>query len=115
MTDVHRCIIVPNAHVPFAKWLMTILGGPSYNGMFVTPLSSNGSLPASHWISAGNISSDVAASLVDPYTLADKSALALEDCVEFLEASDITSDDPWQALSRLNLRLINENQEEEEY
>ena len=53
-TTVQRCMIVPDAWVNLAR-AMTDAMGPAAAGMFRVPLSKDGTLPASHWISAGMI------------------------------------------------------------
>jgi hypothetical protein len=51
---VQRCIIVPDAWVNLGRALTDNMG-PAAAGMFRVPLSKDGALPASHWISAGMI------------------------------------------------------------
>lgn len=50
---VHRTIIVDVAQVELARSLCATLAGPAGDGMFATPLSASGNLPATHYISAG--------------------------------------------------------------
>lgn len=52
---VHRTIIVNVDQVELARSLCAALAGPAGEGMFNTPLSSSGDLPATHYISAGLI------------------------------------------------------------
>lgn len=48
----YRCLIVPDAHVQFARDLCAAVAGPAGAGMFTAPLSPTGAEPATHWISA---------------------------------------------------------------
>lgn len=52
--SVQRCMIVPDKWVALARAL-TDSTGPAAEGMFRVPLSPTGSMPATHWISAGMI------------------------------------------------------------
>ena len=52
---VHRTIIVPAPLVEAARGACAGLAGPGGSGMFTTPLSATGMLPASHYISSGMI------------------------------------------------------------
>ena len=61
MSWTHRCLIVPAAHVKFARQLPRAIAGPSGAGMWTTPLSPTGSKPATHFISAGLIDEQFAA------------------------------------------------------
>lgn len=55
MAWTHRTLIVPVDQVELARSLCAALAGPAGEGMFNTPLSSSGDLPATHYISAGLI------------------------------------------------------------
>lgn len=60
--STHRCIIVPAVWVNLARALTDSMG-PAAANMFRVPLSANGSMPASHWISAGMIDESFASVL----------------------------------------------------
>ena len=57
---VHRTIVVDAAQVELARSLCATLAGPAGDGMFTTPLSTSGSLPATHYISAGLLEDEFA-------------------------------------------------------
>ena len=59
----HRTLIVPDGQVEFARSLTATIAGPSGAGMWSTPLSPTGTLPATHWISSGLIDAQFAAML----------------------------------------------------
>lgn len=122
----YRCLIVPDAHVQFARDLCAAVAGPAGAGMFTAPLSATGQEPATHWISAGLISEDFAALLPlttypadaepvhTPGNAAQVAELAnatgyatTEAHVQALfDASDITEQDPQQAMNRLGLQMV---------
>lgn len=112
MIWIHRCMVVPAAHVATARTIASTLAGPSGSGMWITALNSTGTGAATHYISSGKIEDLFAYLLTDAsillqacqdaglsYTLPQLSAL--------LTASDVSEEDPFTALSRLNLRIIN--------
>ena len=60
----HRTMIVPAGDpTAIAQDLCAGLAGPDGDGMFITGLSSTGSAPATHFISSGSISDEMAALL----------------------------------------------------
>ena len=59
----HRTIIIPASVQPNARALCKGLAGIAGDGMFVTGLSATGKAPATHYISSGPISDDMAALL----------------------------------------------------
>lgn len=59
----NRTLIVPTAQVEFARLLTATIAGPSGAGMWTTPLSPTGEMPATHWISSGLIDQQFAALL----------------------------------------------------
>jgi hypothetical protein len=79
--------------------------------MFATGLSADGNAPASHYVTAGMIEDTFAALLTDagavyaacqsaglPHTLAQVQAL--------LASADISDEEPFAAMSRLGLQLV---------
>lgn len=58
-----RTIIIPASVQPNARALCKGLAGVPGDGMFVTGLSATGKAPATHYISSGVISADMAALL----------------------------------------------------
>ena len=61
MNWTHRCLIVPNAQVEFARSLSAAIAGLSGTGMWTAKLSAGGSEPATHFISSGLIDAQFAA------------------------------------------------------
>lgn len=111
MTYVHRCLIVPAALAPQARLLTERLAGPPGAGMFITPLSPTGAAPPTHFISSGLIEDTFAAVLADPQTMFSVCQQAgvdvtLAACQALLGASDVSENQPFDALARLNLRLV---------
>ena len=127
----HRTIIVPATHVEAARAACAGLAGPGGSGMFMTPLSATGTLPASHFISSGLIE-DQFASLLPLTTVvhtdgtpstsiqpgnaaltaqlaADAGLLITEEEISTLFAAVDVSEQPAEdALVRLGLRMIAE-------
>jgi hypothetical protein len=125
----YRCLIVPDAQVAFARALSETVAGPAGAGMWTTPLSASGFMPATHWISAGLISAEFAALLpltsypadAEPITVPGDAAtvaqLAAENGFEataeqvqaLYGVSDITEQDAMQAWGRLGLSMASED------
>lgn len=125
---VQRCLIVPASYTPMARALCDGLApGGSGSGMFTTPLSTNGALPATHFISSGMIEDSFAALLPltthttdgkgvttstttpgQPETIVAlaEGAVTLAQVNALLAAIDVTEQGPFTALSRLGLKLI---------
>ena len=115
MDWAHRTIIVPDAVVLPARMACEHLAGAGGSGMFTTPLSSTGELPATHYISSGLIELDFANLLADPDALAAVATQAGLDAgplLAIVAASDITEDPADVALARLGLQLCHTRQED---
>ena len=54
MSDIFRTLIVPDAHVALARSIAAALSPTGVN-MWTTPLSADGTDPATHWVSSGYI------------------------------------------------------------
>ena len=113
---VHRCIIVEDSKVQLARQLCAALAGSAGDGMFTTALSSDSSLPATHWISSGFISSEfvdalsnaeVLESTYQSTGLSTEFNIQKQDLVDLLDTSSITEEEPLAALDRLGLKLVN--------
>lgn len=115
MSYVHRCMIVPAAQAELARELVYVLAGEPAAGMFTTGLSEDGDLPYTHFISTGHIEEQFGQVLGSAPTMAalcvnaGRQITALE-CTALLGACDITSEDPWAALARMNLKLLTAEQ-----
>ena len=127
MNWTHRCLIVPNAQVEFARSLSAAIAGLSGTGMWTAKLSAGGSEPATHWISAGLISQSFADMLPltifpedsDPITTPGTPLLVADlatandypttrdDVQELFDVSDVTEQDAFAAMARLGLTLAN--------
>lgn len=86
--DVFRTFICPDASVVDARVIC--------DGMFTTPLSADGSLPATHWISSGALDE------------------ALADQIAAVAEMDTSDEDPFAAMARLNLTMISTMDNSEE-
>ena len=134
--DIFRTLVVTSDEAPLARAICSTLDPVNYSNEFKTPLSPTGDEPATHYISSGGISEGFAALVpysVWQWQTPDldesgqwvevehrpghpekTSEMCIEAgldvstaAVEFLYAtSDVTSQDPWTALSRLGLQLV---------
>ncbi len=73
---LHRTIIVPKAKQALSQSLCAGLAGNAGAGMFVVGLSATGNAPATHYVSSGTISDEMAALL--PCTSVTKDAEGLD-------------------------------------
>lgn len=126
-----RTLIVPSAQVEFARLLTATIAGPSGAGMWTTPLSPTGELPATHWISSGLIDQQFAALLPlteypadsDPVHtpghpevcahLATEAGMTVtaEQVSALFAASSVTAEDAQTAMARMGLMMASEDQE----
>lgn len=129
--DIFRTLICPAANVDLARAIATSFG-PGGVGMWTTPLSASGSDPATHYISSGYVppeygylvplqvwSQDQNGNWVlvesepgDPvavYTAATaQGVVCTQDDVDALfAAADVTEQEPFVAMGRLGLTIIN--------
>lgn len=109
--NVHRCLIVPSAYQVLAQSLCAGLAGEAGAGMLTTGISATGNTPATHYIAAGKIKQEFAALMDDAAALyqacvAAGIAVTQQQCADILSASDISTDQPFDAMARLNLQLI---------
>ena len=128
MNWLHRCMIVPAAHVEFARDLPVAIAGPSGAGMWTKPLSPTGNEPATHFISSGLIDAQFAALMplmtypadAEPiYTpgrpevaayLASEAGLptTYEQVQALFAACDSSEQEAQAAMARLGLMLVTE-------
>ena len=131
MSDIFRTLIVPTANVDLARSIAASFG-PSGDGMWTTPLSATGFDPASHYISSGYVpeaysylvpnqvweqdedgvwvmTSSTPGDPVAVYNLAvEEGVICTQDDVDDLFANaDVTEQDPFVAMGRLGLSIIN--------
>lgn len=125
-----RCIIIPASVQAKAQALCNGLAGVAGDGMFVVGLSASGNAPATHYISSGAISGDMAALLPCKSVTTDKdgkeqitTAPGMPEAVPALAAKagitttkaqitalyssiDVSDQDPHAALARKGLKLV---------
>ena len=124
-----RTIIIPAALQTKAQGLTKGLAGQAGDGMFTTGLSATGNAPATHYVSSGPISDDMAALLPctsvsqvdgkDVVTtapgmpdavpaLAKKAGITTTlAAIKTLYASiDVSDQEPFAAMARLNLQIV---------
>ena len=136
MTDTFATLIVQAQDAPTSRDIAAAFG-PGGANMFTTPLSASGLDPATHYISTGYIPAEFVA--LSPmvtweqddeggwwetdYYAGDAATVALyanQEGVEVTEAqvasifsrSDVSSQEPFTAMGRLGLQIINPPQEE---
>lgn len=118
MALIFRTFIVPAEIVDAARNFGECLT-PAAAGMFNTPLSATGELPATHYISSGLIDDVWLAPLSDAailYGAAQQGANThglvmygtLADAQRLLSESDISDDQAIDAMSRIGLKLVTE-------
>lgn len=126
MNYVERCMIVPSAYAPMARALCEgVAPGQSGDGMFTRGLSATGNAPATHFISSGPLGDDFAALLPlksfdadgiattipgQPETIVALAAgaVTLAQVNALLAAVDVTQQDPYGAMARMDLQLVQE-------
>ena len=126
MTYTFRTFIVPAAVVDMARAMCVGLAGPAGDGMFTTELSATGSAPATHFVSSGPISDEMAALLPlttvnpdgstttapgDPAYVVELAAQAgitvtVEQVTGLLAAVDVSEQAPFAALTRCGLQMV---------
>ena len=126
----HRTFIVPAAVVGMARAMCEGLAGSAGAGMFITGLSATGTAPATHYISSGPISDEMAALL--PLTTVTQDAegndvistapgdaayvvelaaqagitVTVEQVAGLLAAVDVSEQAPFAAMERLGLQTV---------
>jgi hypothetical protein len=129
--DIFRTLIVPADQAPLARLIAATLDPVNCQGMFTTGLSPTGDEPSTHYISSGGISEGFAALVPfavwaqepdgqwveisrDPGKPAQTFALCqqagLEVTLEAIEvmyaSADVTAENPWAAMARMGLQLV---------
>ena len=121
-----RTIVIPAALQTKAQGLCKGIAGTAGDGMFTTGLSATGNAPATHYISSGPISDDMAALL--PCTTVDSEGVATTSPgqpaavpalaakagitttlaqIKALYASiDVSDQEPFAAMARLGLKIV---------
>ena len=109
--DIFRTLIVTADSAPLAREIAASFG-PGGEGMWVTPLSADGQDPASHYISSGYIPEQFASLLTDATAVYQAAVVqgvicTLAEVEAVLATSDISEDEPFAAMARLGLMIIN--------
>ena len=126
----HRTFIVHAAVVGMARAMCVGLAGPAGDNMFITALSATGTAPATHFVSSGTISDEMAALLPlttvtqdadgnaivstapgDPAYVVELAAQAgitvtVEQVAGLLAAVDVSEQAPFAAMERLGLQMV---------
>lgn len=106
----HRTMIV-SATVASQARALADQSGPAAQGMWMTPLSPTGELPATHYVSTGLIDQPFADMMASPEALvagcdALDIAVPLEVATALLAAADVSEEDPHTAMERLGLKMV---------
>lgn len=129
--DIFRTLIVPAASVDLARSIAASFG-PGGEGMFSTPLSADGQEPATHYISTGMIPAEFASLAPcttwamdeqgnwiktdhypgDPatvYAYATQAGIqcSLADVEAVFARSDCSPQEPFVAMGRMGLMIVN--------
>lgn len=130
MADVFRTLIVTASNAPLAREIAASFGSGG-SGMWTTPLSPSGLMPATHYISTGYIPPEFAnlaplqvwnfdetetwvmvssepGNPVAVYEAATQAGVvcAQDDVDEVFSSSDVTTQDPFVAMGRLGVQII---------
>jgi hypothetical protein len=129
--DIFRTLIVPDAFVELARQIAASFGQGGA-GMWTSPLSANGKEPAKYWISTGYVPPEyeylipcqtwkqgkdgvwiiTGSAPGDPvavYTTATSQGVKCTqaDVDALFAASDVTTQEPFTAMGRLGVQIIN--------
>ncbi len=130
--DIFRTLICPSANVELARSIAASFG-PGGEGMWTTPLSADGLDPASHYISTGYIPAEFAYLVPcqtwvqdedgawvmtgsepgDPVAVYTTAFEAGVECTQadvdaLFAASDVTEQDPFVAMGRIGVQIVQE-------
>lgn len=105
-TWAFRTMIVPSSLVVLCRQLAASF--ESGAGMWITPLSPTGKAPATHYISSGGIWQQFADMLSSPEALSSGTGISLSQAQTILEACDVSEEEGLTAMTRLNLRFVDE-------
>lgn len=128
--NILRSMVIPDSYRTLANNIADMFAGSPQN-MWNFPLSSTGQMPVTHWIAAGPVSAayeQVAPwqiwkqdqegqwTIIDSYAGQPEQVWAacqtadppvettLKDISDLFSAADVTDQDPWLVMSRLNLK-----------
>jgi hypothetical protein len=111
MIYTHRTIILPAGITARCQALSVKLSGEAGAGMWTTGLSATGAEPATHYISSGMIGKEFTDVITDAEAMfaaaqEEDSSITLEQCEYILGQADVSEDSPFEALTRLELKMI---------
>lgn len=106
MAWVRRTMIVADAVVDQCRAMAAQLALAGGSDMWTRPLSANGSLPATHWISAGCIDESFAAMISSPEALSAGAGIPLEQATAILSQCIVSDDDPHAAMAAAGLVMV---------
>lgn len=131
MTDLFRTLIIAAQDADLARQIAAGFG-PGGEGMWITPLSADGTDPATHYISTGMIPAEFAslapcttwaldesgnwtptdyypgdAATVHAYATQAGLTLTLAQVEAIFAAADVSEQEPFTAMNRLSLQIIN--------
>ena len=101
---IHRTMILSAAIVEQARALAEALEPNAAANMWTTPCY-NAEGEVTHYVSAGMIEEPFGTILGSPEALSAACGVTLEQATGLLSMADITDEDPYTALSRLELSL----------
>lgn len=128
--QVHRCMVVPAAHIDLARSICATLAPSGGFAMFGVGLSPDGTEPATHYVSTGYIDEPFANLMPLAWWKQEDGAWVEEDrfagaphvvamlCVQsdlpmteadvadLFAASDVTTQEPFTAFARLGLKMV---------
>jgi hypothetical protein len=112
-------VIVAASQVALARACTAGIAGPAGAGMFTTGLSPTGAAPATHYISSGHISDEMAALLRSPPAAIYDASQArtpplkvtqqqITNLMAAVDLSDADTEGPFEAMARLGLQMVQE-------
>lgn len=107
---VHRCMIIPATLAPQIRQLASSFGSSAEN-MWTTTLAPPGETVATHYISTGLIHQSFADMISSSEALQAGCTnigvtLPIENCQILLSSCDITEDEPFSAMARMGLKIM---------
>jgi hypothetical protein len=115
LMDIFRTLIVDAANVALAREIAASFG-PGGMAMWTTPLSPTGDEPATHYISSGYVPEEFANLLTDPVAVFEAATAQGVECTQddvdaLFAAADVTEQEPFTAMARLGVQIVNPAEE----
>ena len=103
----HRTIVVTAAVRDVAAQICEQLAGSGGSGMFTTPLSPSGNLPATHFVSSGMIEQEFAYLFDYPEMVVElsKGTITLEQVTGILAQADVSMESAFDVFARMGLQI----------